>query len=154
MVINSDSNLYGRPPSKDAIFDAKRKGNKPYGFVFPLSQTGGGGYLKKGSGVELIKNNLRQLILTTRGERVMLPDFGTNLKKYMMEPMDQALFSQIRREILESFTKYASNVIVNKIQIFPGQTPTFEGGHHLLIKLYCQLREEDAVSFEVKVELF
>lgn len=154
MVINSDYNLYGRAPVKDSSFDIKRKQNKPFGFAFPLSQESGGGYLKKATGIELVKNNLRQLILTTRGERVMLPDFGTNLKNYLMEPLDQALLSQIRREILEAVTKYAANVTVTKLQVFPGTSPTFEGGHYVLIKLFCQLKEEDAVTFEVKVELF
>ena len=71
-----------------------------------------------------------------------------------MEPLDQALLSQIRREILEAVTKYAANVTVTKLQVFPGTSPTFEGGHYVLIKLFCQLKEEDAVTFEVKVELF
>lgn len=154
MVINSDVNIYGNKLANTASFDVKSKNKlKPYGFSFPVSNKGGG-YLKRSSGLELVKNNLKQLLLTNRGERVMLPNYGTNLREYLMEPLDQALFSQIRREIIESISKYARNVNLLKIQIIPGDTPTQSGGHHLFIKLYCQLVEEDNVSFEIKVELF
>lgn len=34
---------------------------------------------------ELVKDNLRNLILTNHGERLMLPSFGANLKELLME---------------------------------------------------------------------
>lgn len=150
MVINSDTTLYGREPAKSSVFDITRKGPKPYGIAFPLTTKG---YLKKVSGIELIKNNLRQLLLTNRGERVMLPDFGTNLREYLMEPMDQALFSQIKEEILESIYKYARNVNVTRLQIFPGDTANNSMGQGVSIILYCELIEQDSISFEIKVDL-
>lgn len=153
MAINTDINIYGKQIPKSAVNEIKGRSDKPYGFLFPFTDNTNGGYFKKSSDLELIKGNLKQLLLTKRGERVMLPGFGTNLKNYLMEPMDQALFSQIKREIYESFNKYARNVEITKLQIFPGTTPTFNGGHSLLIKLFCTLKADQKINFELKVDI-
>lgn len=153
MAINTDITTFGKYQPRAASHNTKSKSPRLFGMAFPFTNQDSGGYLRKASDVELIKNNIKQLILTKRGERVMLPNFGTNLKNYLMEPLDQALFSQIRREILESFTKYAKGVNLNKIQIFPGENSTMSGGHHLYIKLFCSLIDEDQITFEVNVNI-
>lgn len=152
MVLNSDINVYGRE-SKPAKFLSKSKGTKTFGLKFPFGDIDSGDFLKKSSDIELVKSNLRQLLLTRRGERVMLPLFGTNLKNYLMEPLDQSILSQIRREILESIYLYAPNVEVLKINVIPLTEDTLGGGHALRITLFCSLKENDGIGFEVKVEL-
>jgi phage baseplate assembly protein W len=153
MVLNPTSTLYGKGNPKPSSFLTKRKSEKFYGFKFPFGNLSDGGFLKKASDLELIKSGIRQLLLTHRGERVMLPNYGTNLRKYLMEPLDQATLSQIRREILESFSKYARDVNLLKIQIIPGDTQTLSGGHHLYVRLYCSLKEQEGISFEVNVDI-
>lgn len=153
MVLNSDTNLYGRENVKSSSYEVKSKGSKILGFRYPFGPLEDGLFLNKSSDLELVKSNLRQLLLTRRGERVMLPEFGTNLKYYLMEPLDQALLSKIRKEILESMYKYATNVNLNKLLITPLESGTFSGGHALKIQLYCSLKEAQNLSFEVKVEL-
>lgn len=153
MAINQNINVYGREVSKQSLFTSKSKSLKTYGFAFPFGNIEDGLFLKKSSDIALIKSNLRQLLLTRRGERVMLPNFGTNLKNYLMEPLDQALLSQIRREISESIYKYAPNVNLNLLQVFPLDQASFNGGSVLLIKLFCSIKEEENLTFEVNVEI-
>jgi len=153
MALNTNTNLYGRENVKSSSYEAKSKGSKIFGFRYPFGAMEDGLFLNKSSDIELIKSNLRQLLLTRRGERVMLPEFGTNLKYYLMEPLDQSLLSRIRKEILESMYKYASNVTLNKLLIVPLESGTFSGGNSLKIQMYCSLKEAENLSFEVKVEL-
>lgn len=154
MAINSNTSLYGVAPSKQIANTIKSKKVKFLGFKFPFGDTDSGEFLMKSSDEDLIRGNLRQLLLTRRGERVMLPKFGTNIHKYLMEPMDQVLFSQIRSEIEESIYKYAKNVIVEKIQIIPLEENTsINGGYAIRINLFCRIAEDFATSFEVKVEI-
>ena len=153
MAINQSTSLYGIQPSKPASFDIKSKGEKFFGFKFPFGELQEGLFLKKSSGLEVIRSNLQQLLLTRRGERVMRPNFGTNLKDYLMEPLDQALLSQIRREITESIYRYARNINLEKLQIVPIESATLNGGHVLSISLYCSLKEDADLKFEVKVEI-
>jgi phage baseplate assembly protein W len=153
MVLNSTVSVYGVDAPKSVTFLNKRKSFKTYGFKFPIGDITDGNLLKKSSDLEVIKGSLKQLLLTSRGERVMLPNYGTNLKNYIMEPLDQSTLSQIRGEIIESITKYATGVKLLKIQIFPMENTNLSGGNHLMIRLFCALREEDSISFEVKVNL-
>jgi hypothetical protein len=150
MAINTDTVVYGIPPSKIASFDAKSKSKVFFGFKFPMLKDST--YLSKSNGASLAKSNLIQLLQTSRGERLMLPKFGTNLKQYLMEPLDQALLSQIRSEILESMELYAPGINLDKLTIIPGNT-TGNGAYHILIKLLCSLKDEDATNFEIKIEV-
>jgi phage baseplate assembly protein W len=153
MAIQTSIDQYGTQMPRTASFLNKRKGDKRYGFAFPMGDIDSGQFLKKASDTELIRNQLRQLLLTSRGERVMLPAYGTNLRRYLMEPLDQATLSQIKREILESFSRYAPNVSLAKIQVFPGATAAPGGGHFLIVRLFCVLKAEQDVLFEIKVDI-
>jgi len=153
MALNQSIETYGSQLPKSPSFLNRRKADKDYGFAFPLGDIDSGKFLAKSSDLQLVKGQLKQLLFTNRGERVMLPSYGTNLRRFLMEPMDQATFSQIKREILESFSKYARNVAVNKLQIFPGSTSTPQGGNFIIIKLYCTLLIEDKISFDLTLNI-
>lgn len=153
MAINKEVTTYGAEYTPASRFTSKSKSVKFTGFKYPFGKAEDGNFLNKNSDVDLIKSNLRQLLLTHRGERVMLPLFGTNLKRYLMEPMDQLLFSRIRKEISESIERYASNVNLLKIVIIPSESKSISGGDGMVIKLFCNLNEDENVTFEVKVEL-
>ena len=98
----SESTVYGKVASKASKNSAISTGPKVFGLCFPTGSKNTGPYFCKSSGVELFRNNLRQLLLTTKGERVMLPNFGANLKRYLFEPLDQVSFSQIKAQIVET----------------------------------------------------
>ena len=153
MAINQDISVYGQQASKPVSYSIKSKGSKTYGFKFPFSNPEAGVFLKKSSDLEVIKSGIKQLLLTKRGERVMLPNFGTNLRNYIMEPLDQSTLSQIRREIVESIYKYAANVVLNKILVVPIESDMISGGSAIGIQLFCSLKEDQNVGFEVNLEI-
>lgn len=147
MTINSTTTIYGQIPTNPQKFSTKSKETKVIGSRFPIGTNINGGYYSKATGVEMVKNNLRQLLLTERGERVMLPAFGTNLKKYLMEQMDETLFQIIKSEIVDSITRYAKDVQLLKIQVLP------RGQSYLGIKLYCKISEPTNTTFDLLVEI-
>lgn len=153
MVLNSNITSYGvqNPNSPKPLI--KRTIDKLYGFKYPIGTGKDGSFLKKSSDLDLIKGQLKQLLLTNRGERVMLPGYGTNLRRYLMEPLDQATLSQIKREILESFRRYAPNISVTKLQVVPGDTKTPNGGHFIYIRIFCVLLDAQNTAFDLKLEL-
>lgn len=154
MTINSTNTLIGTRLKKTPNIIQQQQGvMKLFGLGFPFVDKDTGGYLRKLSGLALLKANIRQLLQTRKGERVMLPDYGTNLKLYLMEPLDQVLFTQIKKEILNSMLKYIQGVYVTKIDIIPGNGRTFSGGHHLQINLYCVANMQEQVNFEVGVSV-
>lgn len=52
--------------------------------------------LSRQSGDRIIKNDLRQLLLTSINERVMRPTWGTILHRAIFEPIDSQLLEDVR----------------------------------------------------------
>ena len=91
-----------------------------YGINFPFLQSPKGNYLRLTETTdEEIRTDLVHLLLTRRGSRYFLPDFGTRLYEYIFEPRDGATFEDIRSEIEEQIRTYIPNLTINSITIEP-----------------------------------
>lgn len=91
-----------------------------YGINFPFQKSRDGKYLSLSQGAdEEIRTDLLHLILTRKGSRYYLPDFGTRIYEFIFEPMDGPSFDAIRADIKEAVDKYLPNIIINEISIMP-----------------------------------
>jgi len=89
-----------------------------YGITFPFRDSFVGRYLDASDTIEEeIRNNLIHLLLTRKGSRYFLPDFGTRLYEYIFEPLDGPTFSDIEFEIRDSVEKYIPGILVTNIKI-------------------------------------
>jgi|TARA_R110002020_G_scaffold63386_2_gene169277 phage baseplate assembly protein W len=89
-----------------------------YGIAFPFQNSDSGLFLKTTTTVaEETKTDLIHLILTRKGSRYFLPDFGTRLYEYIFEPMDSTTSQAIDSELRDVIKKYIPNIIVNEIKI-------------------------------------
>lgn len=87
---------------------------------FPFRNSVEGFFLKLNeTDAEAIKADLMHLILTTKGERLYLPDFGTNLRRFIFEPNDNLTLSDIKGEVSEAVKKYIPNLKINEISVEP-----------------------------------
>lgn len=67
---------------------------------------------------ELLLSNIWHLILTPKGQRYRMPDFGTDLIKFIFEPNSEGeIWEGIKEEITNSVSKYIPNVLIKDIQI-------------------------------------
>jgi len=64
-----------------------------------------------------IKADLMHLILTQRGTRFYLPNFGTNLLKFIFEPNDNITLSSIKQEIKDVVTRYMPNLQIDEVKV-------------------------------------
>ena len=73
---------------------------KTYGIDFPFNESRRGTFFNMTETPDReIRANLLHLILTRRGTRYYLPDFGTRLYEYIFEPNDSVTFQMIEDEI-------------------------------------------------------
>ena len=94
--------------------------NKTYGISFPFRESQEGKYLKlTKTPEEEIRADLLHLILTRKGSRYYLPDFGTRIYEFIFEPMDGPTFDSIKDDIRTSVNKYIPNLQLNDISITP-----------------------------------
>jgi len=67
---------------------------------------------------ETVRQNFKNLILTSPGERIMLPDFGVGLKSFLFEPMHPQLFANIRNRIDTQVDLYMPFLTINDVSYF------------------------------------
>ena len=73
-----------------------------YGIDYPFMDSAIGNYLKMTSSPEReVRADLIHLLLTRKGSRYFLPDFGTRLYEYIFEQNDVVSFNHIEDEIRE-----------------------------------------------------
>ena len=91
---------------------------RTYGINFPFRDSFNGTYLDltEYSDAE-IRANLIHLLLTRKGSRYFLPNFGTRLYEYIFEPLDGPTFDGIETDIRESCEQYLPNLKITNITI-------------------------------------
>ena len=91
-----------------------------YGLNFPFRDSKRGDYLQLTEfEAQQIKADLVHLLLTRKGTRYYLPDFGTRLYEFLFEPFDGLTFNAIEADIRDSVSKYIPNLLINNITIEP-----------------------------------
>jgi len=95
----------------------------------------------------LIKNDLLQLLMTAPGERVMRSDFGTNIRRYIFEPLTTRDINALKQNILEAIKKYEQRVSATsiKINVTPDQ-------NLIQIQLYCKLTIDPNRTLELTLD--
>ena len=66
-----------------------------------------------------IKSNLVNLLLTSTGERVMNPNFGTELKRFLFEGITDSNSEILKNSVLNSIAIYIPEITVINIIIQP-----------------------------------
>jgi phage baseplate assembly protein W len=93
-----------------------------YGVDFPFSDSLEGKFLKMTPTPEReIRANLIHLLLTRKGSRYFLPDFGTRLYQFIFDQNDAVTYGLIESEIRESVKKYIPNLDITSINIMSAE---------------------------------
>ena len=66
-----------------------------------------------------IKQAIVNLLLTNRGERPFNPDYGSNIRSYLFEPLDYGTAAQIEQSIRSTLAKFEPRIEVIDIQTYP-----------------------------------
>ena len=83
------------------------------GMTYPV-KSGDRGLFNSASDVDLIQGNILQILGTRRGERVMLPTFGSRIMDFIFEPLDHATCALIRFEAIRAIKTWEPRIILNK----------------------------------------
>ena len=66
-----------------------------------------------------IKQAIVNLLLTNKGERPFNPDYGSNIRSYLFEPLDYGTAAQIELSITSTLAKFDPRINVRSIDIYP-----------------------------------
>lgn len=63
-----------------------------------------------GTDLRILESSLKMLLTTTKGERLMEPDYGTNLRKILFEANVQSVESVVHEEIVNAVSRWEPRV--------------------------------------------
>ena len=100
----------------DLIADTK------IGLELPFARSRTGLFGLTETTLEQAGHNIKNLLLTAKGERVMQPDFGSDLRALLFEQADEDIEERIEETILESISTWLPYISVEKIDIIEDET--------------------------------
>lgn len=99
-----------------------------YGIDYPFKDSPKGDYLNMTEIPEKeVRANLIHLILTRRGSRYYLPDFGTRIYEFIFDQNDFITHNLIEEEIREGVKKFIPNLDINSISIMSAEDDPNQG---------------------------
>ena len=66
-----------------------------------------------------IKQAIVNLLLTNRGERLFQPDYGSDIRSQLFEPLDYATAGSIKNSILYTIAKFEPRILVENLDCRP-----------------------------------
>ena len=88
------------------------------GISLPMDHTDGSGFFP-GTSTTLSQtgSNIRNLLLTNKGERVGQPEFGCGLLQILFEPLSDTLIDNVSSTIEEALATWLPHVLINKLNV-------------------------------------
>jgi len=123
------------------------------GIDFPFGRVpNGDGYFKTTkTTVESVKNNIRLLLKTERGERLMQPNLGLGLKRFLFEQINEDTNILIENEIVDTFERWLPFVDLKELDV--NTSPTTTDRNQIEIKITFSIRRAPGTLESVGVVL-
>ena len=103
--------------------------------------------------MEAVKQNLFNLCSTEQGERVMQPNLGVALKRFLFQPFEEALVDEIKIVITESINYWMPFISINLIDVNMHPSQRGEFRNTMDIKIDFALRQDPNTHDSVQVEV-
>jgi len=138
---------------KKIVKDTANFDNYAYGITLPV-RLGETGYFEQAfQSFEQAKSNLRNLLLTKRGERIMQPDFGTGLEELLFEPMtsNDEFEERLQDTITDSVNFWLPYINIDEIEV--EMTDEMKDAHLAKMKILFTVGNEitqQVVTFTIR----
>ena len=121
MVINADTVLIIQNIKKTILIYLLIMANGvTYGINFPFMDSLKGDYLSLSQSPDQeIRSSLIHLLLTRKGSRYYLPNFGSKLYEFIFEPFDGITFESVKDDIRDTVSEFIPNLVINDVIVLP-----------------------------------
>ena len=116
----------------------------------PLDRDATDGYSLNKTYAEMVSQNLKMLVLTAPGERIMDPEYGIGIRNYLFEPNHELTYQEIETRIISQVNKYMPFIEVKTTMFGPDE---IEHGDPNLLKLQIKYLIKPLRIYDV-VEIF
>tara|TARA_R100000030_G_scaffold86704_1_gene70188 strand:+ start:48 stop:416 length:369 start_codon:yes stop_codon:yes gene_type:complete len=88
------------------------------GLITPITYDSTDGFAMSKTLGQVIKQNLKMLLLTNPGERVMDPEFGVGMQQFLFRSFSENVQSEITERVRSQVGIYMPAVVVQDIQFY------------------------------------
>ena len=139
---------------KKKPFIEDRDDNVFIGIDLPFRKSDGkeGYFASTTTTIEAVKNNIKNLVQTDKGERFMQPELGLNLRNYMFEQVTDEIIINIQNDIVDIFKVWLPFVEIQDIQVSANETDAI-GRNKLSVNIVFNITKDPTSLESVQVEI-
>ena len=137
-------------------FIEDRDNNVFIGIDLPFRKSDGieGWFASTTTTIEAVKNNIRNLLSTHKGERYMQPNIGLNLRKFLFEQFTDELRLQIENDILDTLDFWLPFIQVKNLKVeMSSATAGGVNNNKLIISVVFNITRDPNTLESVQVEI-
>jgi phage baseplate assembly protein W len=123
---------------------------KYIGITLPIQLGQTGMFRQSTSLIEQTRSNLRNLLLTRRGERLMQPEFGCDLSRLLFEPSTTNTLQLCRAAVVDSVERWLPFLEIAEFNI---TTPVNSDVHKIQIDVTYRFRNNPNVLDTIVVDI-
>ena len=131
-----------------------RDSNIFIGIDYPFHKSNGveGWFASTNTTIKSIKNNIKMLLNTNKGERLMQPNLGINLRKFLFEQYNDESRITIQNEILDTFKTWLPFVEIKELDINMEETDAI-GKNKMSIFITFNIMRDPNTLESIQVEI-
>ncbi len=103
--------------NKKIVIDTEEYNNYAVGITLPIQRGADGYFAQSFRTFDQVRSNLKNLLLTKKGERILQPEFGSGLHDLLFNPATDKFEEDLETTINESVAKWLPYVIVEDINV-------------------------------------
>jgi len=103
--------------NKKIVIDTEEYNNYAVGITLPIQRGNDGYFAQSFRTFDQVRSNLKNLLLTKKGERILQPEFGSGLHDLLFNPATEKFEEDLETTINESVAKWLPYIIVEDINV-------------------------------------
>ena len=96
-----------------------------------------------------IKQAIVNLLLTNKGERLMNPNYGSDIRKYLFEPLDYGTAAQIKGNIQSTIDRFEPRISISDLKCLPNFN---DNGFDVEMTYIIRGSDEPPISVDIFLE--
>ena len=99
------------------VIDTEEFNNFAVGITLPIQRGNDGYFAQSFRTFDQVRSNLKNLLLTKKGERILQPEFGSGLHDLLFQPATEKFEEDLETTINEAVAKWLPYIIVEDINV-------------------------------------
>lgn len=120
------------------------------GITLPITNGNTGMFTQSTTVFQQVKSNFKNLILTKKGERLMQPEFGTDLHRILFENITENTLEDARLTVVEAVERWMPFL---ELQQFEVKNPVNGNPHRIDLSVTYRFRNNPNVTDSITVSI-